>query len=120
MNLPDITLLFQIIHFGIAYYILKRLVFVPAYNLLERQAIAEQLVQDKVKAAKKLYDDLSEKRISQFLFIQKSLTGMLPTLSHKQKFTCAVVESDKAEREPLTEQQKAAMVDAIKKSVIKV
>lgn len=84
MNLPDITLLFQILHFIIAYVILRKFVFGPALILLEQGESDKNNLQQKVDNNRVALQELAGQQRQRWKMIQQSLMNMIPGLSGKQ------------------------------------
>ncbi|MBP9764758.1 hypothetical protein KBD08_00290 [Candidatus Babeliales bacterium] len=78
MLLPDITLLFQLVHFWIAYMLLRHLVFAPALNLLLQDEQHKNQMQKKIEGVGTVYRNLLEQHQQRWSFIKTSLYEMIP------------------------------------------
>ncbi|MBI2344612.1 hypothetical protein HYV10_00880 [Candidatus Dependentiae bacterium] len=79
MKLPDITLFFQMIHFLLAYWALRRFIFAPALIIIHEQDQKNQLLTDKVECARSDLKDTVEQRQNRWNFIRQSLIKMAPS-----------------------------------------
>lgn len=83
MNLPDITLVFQMIHFWVAYEILKRLVFIPALSILNRDMLVKQQLQGQINQQHQRHLELIEQHTSRWNQIKSTLYSMIPQFNEK-------------------------------------
>ena len=81
MKLPDITLFFQIINFLLAYWVLRRFIFVPALKLIHTQERTNHLLNDKVATARVDLENNLEQKNKRWSFIKKSLIDMAPVVN---------------------------------------
>lgn len=83
MNLPDITLFFQMIHFAVAYVVLRRFVFAPALIIIETNEERMGQLQKRVDMARSDHQGLQEQQRQRWRFIQQSLSAMIPKFNDK-------------------------------------
>jgi hypothetical protein len=83
MNLPDITLFFQMLHFMVAYIILRKLVFAPALIIIEGNERRQNQLLTKIDGIKLEQYNLVQQCQQRWKFIQLSLIGMVPKLAEK-------------------------------------
>lgn len=83
MNLPDVTLFFQMVHFIIAYAILRRFVFAPTLRIIEAGENRIEQLQKKVELASKDHQGLLQQQRQKWRFIQQSLRDMVPKINEK-------------------------------------
>ncbi len=81
MNLPDVTLMFQMLHFMVAYAILRKFVFAPALMLLEHDEQQKNQLQKNVETARAEQKDLVEQQGQRWKAMQQKLTSMVPQLN---------------------------------------
>lgn len=84
MNLPDVTLFFQMIHFWIAYIILRRFVFAPALTIIESGEQRIDQLQKRVDIARDDQLQLQQQHRQRWRFIQLSLCDMVPKIHEKK------------------------------------
>lgn len=83
MNLPDITLFFQMVHFIVAYTILRRFVFAPALTIIEASENRMGQLQKRVDLAHDDHQGLLQQQRQRWRFIQQSLCDMIPKINEK-------------------------------------
>lgn len=111
MNLPDITLLFQMLHFYVAYKILKYFVFAPALRIINQDIAQQQTLENKITQAHTQHATLLEKCNQRWKFIQESLRNNMPSLPAKMCFDHTKIAQKPTPQTILTKQQQ----DDIKK-----
>lgn len=99
MNLPDVTLFFQMIHFFIAYRVLRRFVFAPALTIIEAGELRKDQLQKRVDMARENHLELQHQQRQKWRFIQRSLSDMIPKINEKK----CVNQTKISEPVPLTE-----------------
>jgi F0F1-type ATP synthase membrane subunit b/b' len=87
MNLPDITLFFQMIHFLIAYAIFKRFVFAPSLMILEKDEERNKRYNQKLHDARIQLHEITQQHSDRWRFIKQSLIDMSPMVGMKKCFT---------------------------------
>ena len=78
MNLPDITLIIQMFNFMIAFFVLRKFIFAPAFLILENKKIVNLQLQNKITTTEEKYRSLLVQQTQRWRFIQKSLIDMMP------------------------------------------
>jgi hypothetical protein len=112
MDLPNITLLFQMVHFVIAYIILYRLVFAPALAICVTQAAYKNNLEQKIVSLQSEHQEIKARAQSQWSLIRKKLFTLVPVCW----MSCMVKKQPTPALEPmnLAESEKQKMVNMIK------
>ncbi len=84
MKLPDITLLFQMVNFLLAYLILRRFIFVPVYAIIQQQKQKDNVLHDKVSVTRDELKNSLDKQHQRWNFIRYSLMQMIPSIKLKK------------------------------------
>jgi hypothetical protein len=121
MKLPDITLLFQIFHFVIAYWILRRYIFSPALIILNQQQDEEFRMKVKLDQARHRYETLLTQKSQKWNFIQQSLLRMIPKFLEQSAPLSGVKPSEtNNEMQPLNQQERQRIKDRLRDEVIEI
>lgn len=83
MNLPDVTLIFQMLHFLVAYAILRRFVFAPALILLEQSEQHKNQLLKNVDTTMAEQKELTGQQRQRWKTMQQTLTSMIPRFNAK-------------------------------------
>jgi|GEM_PF-1293985 len=83
MNLPDVTLLFQMLHFLVAYAILRRFIFAPALILLEQNEQHKNQLLKNVDTTMAEQKELIGQQRQRWKTMQQTLTSMIPRFNAK-------------------------------------
>lgn len=78
MDLPGITLVLQILHFSIAYFVMRRWIFNPALKLVQDQTLNFERLHEKVDGATVQKDELLKQQKSRWIFMMHSLYKIVP------------------------------------------
>lgn len=81
MNLPNITLFLQLVHFAVAYYVLRRFIFGPALQIIVKQDNYKQSIQTKIEITRNAQQDNLKLKQSRWNFMKTSLTSLIPQIS---------------------------------------
>src|SRR3990167_5948274 len=81
VSLPNLTLLFQMINFGVAYLIMRRLIFAPALKILQTQDSYKKSLEQKIDKAKETKFEVMSQQHSRWVLMQKSLYKLIPQLA---------------------------------------
>jgi len=81
MNLPDVTLIFQMLHFLVAYAILRKFVFAPALMLIEKDEQQKNQLHKNVETTLAEQKELVVQQRQRWKAMQQTLTSMIPRLS---------------------------------------
>jgi len=110
MNLPDVTLFFQMIHFVVAYAILRRFIFAPALVIIEAGEQRVDQLQKRVDGVRLDHQELQQQQRQRWRFIQLSLCDMIPKINEKICVNAAKVSSPVQQvGRVLSEEQKQAI-----------
>lgn len=107
MNLPDVTLLFQMVHFAVVYVILRKFVFVPSLRIIEQQEKQEGELQGKVDASHQKYQEVATKKQQRLQHLKKSLIALVPKQANIDAVASETVKPLEAVISPLREEHKA-------------
>lgn len=119
MNLPDITLFFQMFHFLIAYAILKRFVFAPSLIILEDEEEKSQRYNQRVHEARLQFNGFVEQQHQRWHFIRQSLLEAAPVVGIKKCFKGFKVSSAvQVEKTKLTTQEQESIKKAVHKKLL--
>jgi hypothetical protein len=119
MKLPDITLIFQMIHFLIAYMILKRFVFTPSLMILEANEARNQRYNQRIHEARMQFNGFVEQQHQRWHFIRQSLMEMSPVVGIKKCFTGFKVSSPvEVEKTKLTVQEQENLKKVLHKKLL--
>jgi hypothetical protein len=120
MDLPDITLLLQIVNFVIAYKILYRFVFAPAHAILQAQdrykSKLEQNIDQQQAAQIKI---VSFQRV-QWNKIKSLLCDLIPATSTPCLQAKTVIDAENQQDHQLSTQQKERAVQLLKDELLEV
>lgn len=83
MNLPDVTLFFQMLHFIIAYTILRKFVFAPALTLIEQDEQHKNKLLKNVDTALTEQKELIVTQRQRWQTMQQALISMIPRFTIK-------------------------------------
>jgi len=83
MNLPDVTLIFQMLHFLVAYTILRRFVFAPALALIEQNEEYKDQLLKNVDTTMAEQKELVGQQRQSWKMIQHALISMIPRFNAK-------------------------------------
>lgn len=78
MDLPGITLVFQILHFSVAYFVMRRWIFDPALKLVQDQALNFERLHEKVDGVIAQKNELLKQQKSRWIFMMQSLYKIVP------------------------------------------
>jgi hypothetical protein len=81
MNLPDFTLILQIINFYVAYAVMRKLVFTPALKIIEVQDSYQQSLERNIENAKSVKIQVTLQQKSRWNASKDMLYSLLPKLS---------------------------------------
>lgn len=81
MKLPDITLFFQMAHFLVAYWALRKFIFAPALEIIQDQEQKNKALSDKVHSARVDLQSNVEQQQHRWSFIRQSLIQMTPSVN---------------------------------------
>lgn len=119
MNLPDVTLIFQMFHFLIAYMILKRFVFTPSLVILEEQESRNQRYNQRIHEARTQFNGFVAQQHQRWHFIRQSLMEMSPVVGVKKCLTEFKVSSPvEVEKTKLTVQEQEALKKVLHKKLL--
>lgn len=115
MQLPNITLVLQLLHFGIVYIVLRRLVFGPVLKIIVVQAAYENKIQTNIQTWQSEYESIVARAQAQWTSMKYHLIKMIPfTQKSSSVLTTHVV---RLSDQQLSEQQKQKMSDMIENSL---
>lgn len=119
MNLPDITLFFQMIHFLIAYAILRHFIFKPSLVILEEDEAKNQRYNQKLHEARTQFHGFVEQQNQRWHFIRKSLMDMSPVVGIKKCFSGFKLSSPvQIEKSSLTTDEQQSIKKALHKKLL--
>ena len=78
MNAPDITLLIQVLHFIVAYTVLRKCVFAPALKILNKQEKDKAALRSSIEETGLVKDDALKKLHGRWHYIKQSLYKLMP------------------------------------------
>lgn len=81
MNLPDFTLVFQIINFYVAYAIMRKFVFTPALKILEVQDSCKKSLEQSIESVKAVKNQVILQQKSRWNASKEVLYSFMPKLS---------------------------------------
>lgn len=120
MDLPNITLVFQIVNFCVAYRILYNFVFAPALQILVMQDGYKKSIEQKILTAKDEHLQTVQLQRTRWKSMKNALYNLIPS----SFLTCTIA---KQESKPisniaatLSDQQKASMSKLIHDELLKV
>ncbi len=119
MKLPDITLIFQMIHFLIAYMIMRRFVFTPSLLILEENEAKNQRYNQKIHEARTQFHGIVQQQHQRWHFIKQSLMDMAPVVGIKKCFNGFKVSSAvEVEQSKLTLQEQESLKKTLHKKLL--
>ena len=83
MDLPNLTLFVQMGNFAVAYFILRKYVFVPAFNIILAQESRLDSLNQRIDTAYIQQQQVLIQQKSQRSFMKDSLKQMIPDFSKK-------------------------------------
>lgn len=122
MNAPNITLIFQALHFFIAYLVLRRFVFAPALQILQKQESEKLLLQKEIQETADQKNKISQDIQSRWASMKTSLYTLIPSLSIKQFEMKSFVDHKKVleENNTLSDSQRKKVKETVRASVTEV
>lgn len=119
MNLPDITLIFQIFHFLIAYFILRRFVFAPSLVILRENELKNKKSNQKLHDAQQELNNFVEQQHQRWYFIKESLKKMSPVIAVKKCITSVKVSNPvQVEKTQLTSLEQESIKKTLRKKLL--
>jgi len=119
MKLPDITLIFQMVHFFIAYMILRRFIFAPSLLILEENEEKNQRYNQKIHEARTQFNNTVAQQHQRWHFIKQSLMDMSPVVGIKKCFTGFKVSSAvEVKKTKLTSQEQQDLKKVLHKKLL--
>ena len=112
MIVPDLTLVLQIIHFGIAYVIMQKFIFAPALKIIQAQDHYQKSLEQQIDQARALQMHTQEEQQSRWQKMKNALRATTPKISQ------ICLTRKKELEQPLPDQQE--LVSAEKQSFIKI
>ncbi|MBP6892402.1 hypothetical protein KBB68_02365 [Candidatus Babeliales bacterium] len=113
MNLPDVTLLLQIINFTIAYVMMRKLIFAPALKILEKQDFYKKSLQKNIEIAKSKEQNVMLQQKTSWQQAKQSLYQLIPKLSQISVINVSVSESVSKKSVPLSLNEKKVLVEKL-------
>jgi hypothetical protein len=116
MNLPDVTLILQMIHFLIAYAVMYKFVFTPALVLLLQKQKSKKDLERSIESLHVQKTELIKKRTLGWAAMKERMTNLVPKLSK----TCPIVISlkDLSQEPGLSDIERNKIVTMIKSELM--
>lgn len=83
MDIPNLTLFFQMGNFAVAYFIMRKYVFVPAFNIILAQESRIDSLNQRIDTAYVQQQQVLNQQKNQRNFMKESLKQMIPDFSIK-------------------------------------
>ena len=117
MNLPDVTLLLQIINFTIAYTVMRKFVFVPVLNILLAQDLYKKTLEKNIDAEKIEQQNVQNQQRSRWQSAKESLYQLIPNVSFMTFFEKSFKKLSKIEPKILSVSDKKLLVEKLSKQL---
>lgn len=120
MELPNITLIFQIVNFYVAYRILYYFVFAPALKILIVQDQYKKTVEQKIVMTKNEHVRIVQSQHTRWKAMKDSLYNLIPSSMLTCTLTQHVFKQKQLDLVTLSEKQKAAINSLIRDELLDV
>ena len=120
MDLPDITLLLQIVNFVIAYKILYRFVFAPAYTILQAQDLYKSKLEQKIDQEQAAQTKIVSFQRAQWNKMKSLLCDLIPATSTPCLQAKTITDAENQQDHQLSTQQKERAVQLLKDELLEV
>ena len=118
MDLPNVTLLFQMVHFAIAYVLMRKFVFEPALQIIVAQESYKQNLEQKIIVAQAAYQDTIQQKQSRWNFMKDSLTALIPKFILTSRFKKTTSEPIALKTVQLSSEQKQKLAAVLQDELV--
>ena len=114
MELPNITLLFQIANFTVAYWLLRKFVCAPALQILVSKESYQHNLEQKIVMVQATHQDCVEQKRARWIFMKKSLSELTPNLKSICIDKKELLQAVRIEAVSLSAQQRHEVLDLLR------
>lgn len=114
MDLPNITLFFQMANFAVAYFLLRKFVCTPALQIIVSKESYQQNLEQKIATVQATHHDCVEEKQARWIFMRKSLSDMTPNLKSACTSQKALLQPTQVDILTLSAQQRQEVVNVLR------
>lgn len=120
MNLPNMTLFVQMMHFAIAYWFMRRFIFEPALEIIESKEAYQKNLEQKISMTQRLQQESIKRQYAGWKLIKDSLYHLIPKCMVSTISKSTIVDQNSIEKIKLSSERKQEVIDLLHRELLDV